>query len=193
MGITISSYDARWPGEFRAIAATLRAALGDRALRIDHIGSTAVSGLAAKDKIDIQVTVRDFASIASIVAAISAVGYISVGEMIMHDHRPPSSVGPEADWEKSLLSALPERRPTNIHIRAAGRPNQRYPLLFRDYLRCHPVALGAYAEIKRQLARYHPDDQDFYYDIKDPVCDVIIDAAEEWAQHSNWQQESSDA
>ncbi|MBA3826936.1 MAG: GrpB family protein [Ktedonobacterales bacterium] len=53
-------------------------------------------------------------------------------------------------------------------------------------MRSHPAAVGAYAEIKRQLARYHPDDQEFYYDIKDPVCDLIIAAAEEWARHSGW-------
>ena len=174
------------------MAAPLRAVLGAQALRIDHIGSTAVPGLAAKDKIDLQVTIRDFADIVAIIAAISAVGYQPLRATLMHDHRPPGATGPDTDWEKSMLTSLPDGRPTNIHIRAAGRPNQRYPLLFRDYLRGHPVAMGAYAEIKRQLARYHPDDQEFYYDIKDPVCDVIIDAAEEWARHSGWHQGPAD-
>lgn len=190
--ITIVPYDPRWPDEFMALAQALRAALGPRALRIDHIGSTAVPGLAAKDKIDIQVTVRDFNESAAINAAITSVGYELFQAAIIHDHRPPGMAGPDSDWEKSTFTSLPQHQPANVHVRAEGRLNQRYPLLFRDYLRAHPVALGAYAEIKRQLARYHPDDLDFYYDIKDPVCDVIMDAAEDWAQQTGWKQGPAD-
>ena len=190
--ITIVPYDPRWPEEFVALADPLRQALTDEALRIDHIGSTAVLGLAAKDKIDIQVTIGDFSNITMILAAITALSYQVFREPLLHDHRPPAATGPESDWEKSTLTSLPEVRSSNIHVRAQGRPNQRYPLLFRDYLRGHPIAVGAYAEIKRQLARYRPDDLDFYYDIKDPVCDVIIDAAEEWARSSEWVQGPAD-
>ena len=190
--ITIIPYDPQWPAEFVALAHPLRQALAAEALRIDHIGSTAVPGLAAKDKIDIQVTVQDFSTITAILAAITALGYAVFREPIVHDHRPPATTGPESDWEKSVLTSLPTRRPANIHVRAAGRPNQRYPLLFRDYLRCHPSAIGAYAEIKQQLARYRPADLEFYYDIKDPVCDIIIAAAEEWAAQTSWAQGPAD-
>lgn len=190
--IRIVPYDPQWPEEFSALAWPLRQALGIEALRIDHIGSTAVPELAAKDKIDIQVTVRDMSNITAILAALTPLGYAVFREPILHDHRPPAATGPESDWEKSTLTSLPEGRSANIHVRAEGRPNQRYPLLFRDYLRTHPIAVGAYAEIKRQLARYRPDDLEFYYDIKDPVCDVIIDAAEEWARSTAWAQGPSD-
>ena len=71
-----------------------------------------------------------------------------------------------------------------------GRANQRYPLLFRDYLRAHPLARDAYAIIKQQLARYYPQDENAYYNIKDPVCDLIWSAAEEWAQSTDWKPES---
>lgn len=190
--ITIVDYHPQWPKEFVALAQSLREAVGSAALRIDHIGSTAVPGLAAKDKIDIQVTVRDFSNITAILAAITPLGYAIFRAPILHDHRPPTASGPESDWEKSTLNSTEAARASNIHVRAAGRPNQRYPLLFRDYLRQHPIAVGAYAEIKRQLARYRPDDLDFYYDIKDPVCDVIIDAAEEWAHVTGWAPGPSD-
>jgi GrpB-like predicted nucleotidyltransferase (UPF0157 family) len=63
-----------------------------------------------------------------------------------------------------------------------GNPNQRYPLLFRDYLHANPEAAEAYARIKRALARYHADDIDAYYEVKDPVCDLIFQAAELWAK-----------
>ncbi len=193
MNITIVPYDPNWPAEFLALARPLRERLGESALRIDHVGSTAVPGLAAKDKIDIQVTIQDFGDIATILDKITALGYQIFLEPIIHDHRPPGATGPDSDWEKSTLNSGHDIRPSNIHVRAVGRPNQRYPLLFRDYLRAHPVATGAYAEIKRQLARYHPDDIEFYYDIKDPVCDVIIDAAEDWARQTGWEQAAPDA
>src|SRR6185437_2768817 len=73
--IIIVPYDPTWPAEFGAVARPLRAALGSLALRIDHVGSTAVPGLAAKDKIDIQVTVQDFTNITRINAAITNLGY----------------------------------------------------------------------------------------------------------------------
>jgi len=72
-------------------------------------------------------------------------------------------------------------------------PNQRYPLLFRDYLRASLPARESYALVKRALARLHPDDVDAYYDVKDPVCDLILDAAERWAAETGWQAPQSDA
>jgi GrpB-like predicted nucleotidyltransferase (UPF0157 family) len=60
-------------------------------------------------------------------------------------------------------------------------------------LRTHPIASAAYAQIKINLSQRDPDDVDFYYDIKDPLCDIIIDAAEDWAQLTDWQMAASDA
>jgi len=70
--IAVVPYDGRWPQEFRRIGGTLRAAMGDLALRIDHIGSTSVPGLAAKDVIDLQITVEtlDPGSIAAALASL---------------------------------------------------------------------------------------------------------------------------
>ncbi|MBA3825061.1 MAG: GrpB family protein, partial [Ktedonobacterales bacterium] len=121
--ITIVAYDPQWPAEFQRIAAPLRTALGAQALRIDHIGSTAVPGLAAKDKIDIQVTLHDLTNTAAVVAMISALGYQPFGALITLDHCPPGANGPASDWQKSLLTSFPDGRPPNIHIRASGRPN----------------------------------------------------------------------
>lgn len=82
-------------------------------------------------------------------------------------------------------------RPTNLHARVQGRPNQIYPLLFRDYLRAHPTAAAAYGVVKIQLAQLLPDDPDVYYAIKNPVCDVITGAAQEWAKLIGWEMEPS--
>jgi GrpB-like predicted nucleotidyltransferase (UPF0157 family) len=183
--IEVVSSRAEWPDEFHRIAANLRAALRDLALRIDHIGSTSVPGLAAKDIIDVQVTVAALDSFEPLADGFAAAGYTLRPEII-RDHRPPGATGPEEDWEKRMARKPPEQRATNVHVRVAGRPNQRYALLFRDYLRAHPAASAAYAEVKRQLAVHHPDDIQAYVTIKDPVCDVIMSAAEEWAVATGW-------
>ena len=176
---------------FIAVAQPLRTALGELALRIDHIGSTSVPGLAAKDVIDVQVTLKDFSCTPQLVSALGSLGYTLIPH-ISTDHLPPLYQGSETDWEKLIFRPPANQRPTHLHVRALGRPNQRYPLLFRDYLRAHPVASAAYAQIKTSLSQRHPDDVDFYYDIKDPLCDIVIDAAEDWAQATGWQMGASD-
>lgn len=187
--ITIVPYKPNWPEAFAAIAHPLRAVLGNLALRVDHIGSTSVPGLAAKDIIDVQVTVKDFTCTPQLVAALGTLGYTLAPE-ITTDHIPPLYEGPATDWEKRYFRPPAELRPMHLHVRTQGRPNQRYPILFRDYLRAHPVAREAYALIKTNLSHRHPDDVEFYYDIKDPLCDIVIDAAEDWAEATGWQVET---
>jgi len=188
--IQIVPYDQRWPEEFRRIGMPLRAALGDLALRIDHIGSTAVPGLAAKDVIDVQVTVAVLDTDA-LVPAFATLGY-TLWEGITGDHLPPRCNDPLEEWRKLFFRAPEGQRRTNMHVRQAGRANQRYALLFRNYLRIDPLVSGAYGQIKEALARLHPDDLDAYYDVKDPVCDVIMAAAERWARETNYTPGPSD-
>jgi GrpB-like predicted nucleotidyltransferase (UPF0157 family) len=189
--VEIVPYDHRWPADFAAIGAALRGALGDLALRIDHIGSTSVPGLAAKDRIDVQLTVPDFERIELAQAALEQLGYTSVPGTL-RDHEPPGWAGSDEQWQKRFFRAPPGQRPTNLHVRAAGRANQRYPLLFRDYLRAHPRSAAAYAELKRRLAD-NLRDLETYPDVKDPACDLIFVAAEEWAVVTTWQLGPSDA
>lgn len=188
--IKIVSYDANWPYEFAWIAATLRQALGDHAERIDHIGSTAVPGLVAKDIIDIQVTISQFDPMVE--RALAALGY-KRNVAITADHVPPLFNGPSNEWDKWYFRPPIEQRPMHLHVRVGGRANQRYALLFRDYVRAHPVTASAYGLIKRQLAQAAPTDLEFYYDVKDPVCDIIWDAAEDWARTTAWIPARSDA
>jgi len=177
--IEIVPYDEAWPVQFQQVAAPIRAALGDLALSIDHIGSTSVPGLAAKDVIDVQVTVAELEQ-EPIVTALTGLGYVHL-DWISGDHIPPSYDEQPDEWQKLIFRGPEDQRRVNLHVREAGRANQRYALLFRDYLRADPLAAGAYAQIKHALARLHPTDQDAYYDVKDPVCDIIMAAAELWA------------
>lgn len=179
--VAIVEPKATWPAEFEAIATNLQKVLGAAALRVDHIGSTAVPGLPAKDIIDVQVTVAalDRERLAS---ALSRAGFVDQG--IGADHRPPGAAGPDDEWGKLLFKPT-TGRPVNVHVRVAGRPNQRYPLLFRDYLRAHRDAAEAYARLKRGLADLGID-PGAYSDVKDPACDLIFIAAEDWAERTGW-------
>jgi GrpB-like predicted nucleotidyltransferase (UPF0157 family) len=188
--IEIVPYDPNWPLEYERIAADVRAALGALAMRVDHIGSTSVPGLAAKDVIDVQVSVANFAP--PLAAAFASIGYILVPE-IQSDHIPPMAVGVGSavtlaggDWEKRYFQPRPEQRNTHMHVRILGRANQRYALLFRDYLRTHPSAAAGYEALKRVLAEFHREDRLAYTTIKDPVCDIIMSAAEDWAIATGW-------
>lgn len=188
--IIIVPYKLSWPEEFAEVAGKIRSAAGDSALAIHHIGSTSVPGLAAKDVIDIQMTVADLADIA--VAPIEVLGY-TFREQVLTDHCPPGMELAPVELEKRYFSGKDFPTPVHLHVRVIGRFNQRYALLCRDYLRTHPMAANAYAEIKRQLARYFPNDVDAYYAIKDPVFDAFMAGAFEWASHTGWEPAPSDA
>src|SRR6476619_1320819 len=102
MTVVIVRYDERWPADFAAIGAALRGVLGDLALRIDHIGSTSVPGLAAKDRIDVQLTVANFERFELVQGALERLGYTIVPGNTS-DHRPPGWVGTDAQWEKRFF------------------------------------------------------------------------------------------
>jgi GrpB-like predicted nucleotidyltransferase (UPF0157 family) len=118
--IVIEPYSERWPGDFARLGRRLRAVLGDRALRIDHIGSTAVPGLDAKDRIDVQVTVAELDD-ANPLGGTGLVEFAPVS-----DHQPPGLAAATDDWRKRLFQTPAEERPGNVHVRLDGRPNARY-------------------------------------------------------------------
>lgn len=187
--VEIVSYQQSWPFEFQKIATPIRQHLGGLALRIDHIGSTSVPGLSAKDVIDLQITVAALDE--QVIAALQALGYTRC-EGIWRDHCPPHFVGPESEWEKLFFYPPAGQRRTNMHVRIQGRANQRYPLLFRDYLRAHPASAEAYAELKRRLAQ-HLAEPEMYPEVKDPAVDLIHFAAEDWAAAVHWRPGPPDA
>jgi GrpB-like predicted nucleotidyltransferase (UPF0157 family) len=186
--VEIVAYQPAWPLEFRAIAARLRHGLGSLARRVDHIGSTSVPGLAAKDVIDIQVTVAALDE--RLRSAMHSIGYIQHEARV--DHRPPGSTGSERDWTKWFFHPPADERRAHVHVRLQGSRNQRYALLFRDYLRAHPATAEAYADLKRRLAQSLSDPRT-YPDVKDPAVDLIYLAAEAWASDTDWRPGPSDA
>jgi len=181
--IAIEPYRAEWPEQFSTLGERLREVLGALALRIDHVGSTAVPGLPAKDIIDIQVTARALTT--ELDEAVSSAEYERLAH-ITRDHVPPGGPTDSEQWSKWFYNERVEARRVNLHVRVAGRANQRYAVLFRDYLRANSAAAAAYGQVKVALADYHPEDADAYYAIKDPVCDIVMAGAEAWAGAVGW-------
>jgi GrpB-like predicted nucleotidyltransferase (UPF0157 family) len=177
--LVIVGYDPTWPDQFERLAAALRDRLGDGVVSIDHIGSTAVPGLAAKDVIDLQVTVASLTHADRLAPAFGELGYLPTP--LRQDHQPAGDPSDPGRWEKRLWQNTPGARRVNAHVRVNGWPNQRYALLFRDYLRAHPAAAAAYARLKHTLAERLGDDLDAYTEVKDPACDLVMVAAEAWA------------
>ena len=182
--MTIVDADPGWPEDFERIADGIRDALGPDALRIEHIGSTSVPGLASKDVIDVQITVNDERLLERAAATLAHVGWRRPPGT-WSDHPVPGLPTDESEWRKVFLDGPAGSRLVRVHVRVAGRANTRYALLFRDFLRTHANEATAYAELKRRLATIAPDG-DTYADTKDPACDLIYFAAERWAQETGW-------
>lgn len=180
--IEILEYRPIWVAEFEQISARLRNVLGDAALRVDHVGSTAVPMLCAKDIIDVRVTVRRLEP--NIDDRMLKAGFLKHPD-VKTDHVPPGCVDSADDWAKLFYLQPTGTRRTHIHVRQVDRPNQRYALLFRDFLRANPSTADAYGELKRRLAAALADAA-AYPDVKDPAVDLIYFAAERWAACTGW-------
>jgi len=182
--VVVTSYQPHWVEEFTRIAKHIRDLVGPAAIRIDHIGSTAVPGLGAKDVIDLQITVSDLDAADGLTHALRTAGFRH-GITLEYDlfHR-KSETDPEL---RKLYMREPEgERRAHIHIREHGRFNQRYALLFRDYLRSAQDVRAEYELLKRRASQLFPDSIDGYLFLKDPVLHIIYEAASLWAEKVGW-------
>lgn len=182
--VVVTPYQSQWVSDFTQIAGRVRAVAGGAAIRIDHIGSTAVPGLAAKDVIDIQITVADLEKADGLIRPLIAVGFRQ-GTKFEYDEFHGK---PETDVElRKLYMREPEgERRAHIHIRELGRFNQQYALLFRDYLRASNVLREQYEFLKQRAAQVFPDSIDGYLYLKEPVFHIIYEAACLWANTVGW-------
>ncbi|HTX51586.1 MAG TPA: GrpB family protein, partial [Caulobacteraceae bacterium] len=148
--IEIVEPQTRWAEEFARIGAALRQNLGPLARAIHHIGSTSVLGLAAKDIVDVQVSVAGLHPLAPLQTAIEAAGFrVRDDYDVVHDHVPPGADPTPANWAKRRAAAPVGSKRVHIHLRVEGALNARYALLFRDDLRAAPQSAAAYAQIKQ--------------------------------------------
>jgi GrpB-like predicted nucleotidyltransferase (UPF0157 family) len=141
--IVVAPYDPAWPQLFAAEAARIRETFGLRALRIEHVGSTSVPGLAAKPVIDIQVSVQSLQPRDLHRELLVQLGYthFPLGEF---DLVYPFFKRP-AGWPSTH----------HVHLCVSGSEQERNHLIFRDYLRNNPRGAAEYVELKRSLAELH--------------------------------------
>jgi GrpB-like predicted nucleotidyltransferase (UPF0157 family) len=182
----IVDHDRRWPEQFQLVTARVREALEDVECSVEHIGSTAVPGLAAKDVIDVMTAVGNNSALVKAADALAAAGWSVRPAGQGNDHPVPGLASDPREWVKRFAHEPEGDRRTNVHVRIVGRANHRYALLFRDFLKAHPDEAARYAEAKRSLAEWC-DSTAQYAEEKDPVCDVIYLSAERWAEEVAWQ------
>lgn len=182
--VEVIAYQPRWADEFARIARRIRDVVGWAATRIDHIGSTAVPGLGAKDVVDIQITVSDLDEVDGVTNPLRADGFRQ-GTAFQYDvfHGKPEA---DPELRKLYMREPAEERRAHVHIRELGRFNQRYALLLRDYLRASDEVRAEYELAKRRASQLFPLSIDGYLFLKDPVLHIIYEAASLWAEKVGW-------
>jgi len=180
-GVRVVPHDSAWPSLFVQQARALRAALGAVALRIDHIGSTAVPGLVAKPVIDIQISVADLVPLDAYKVPLEELGYVFRMD--------------NTERTKRYFRERLGTRRTHIHVRRAGSFGEQFALLFRDFLRMHPDVALRYGGLKMALAEEFslPEQRHAYTDAKSPFIWETMAKADAWAQQTGWTPGPSDA
>jgi GrpB-like predicted nucleotidyltransferase (UPF0157 family) len=177
--VIVVPYIDGWPALFARTARALRVALGDVPSRIDHIGSTAVPGLAAKPVIDIQISVPALEPVSRYRGALESLGYV-----FREDNE---------ERTKRYFRERPGQPRTHVHVRRAGSWSEQFALLFRDYLRVHPDDARRYATFKIRLAEKYGEDRDGYTEAKGPFLWEIMKKADRWSKAVGWEPGASDA
>jgi GrpB-like predicted nucleotidyltransferase (UPF0157 family) len=161
--VKVVDYDPDWPRKFETHAGRIADALGRAALRVEHVGSTSVPGLAAKPVIDILVVVPDSADESAYLPPLEAAGYVLRVR--------------EPDWNEHRMFRTPELD-VHVHVYSAGCPEVGRVLTFRDRLRRNPDDRRRYERTKRELAAKDWPDMNAYADAKTEVIESIIAAAQ---------------
>ena len=159
--VTVLPYDEMWEKNFADIKSELQNALGNLALRIEHVGSTSVQGLSAKPIIDIDVVIKDYADFDAVLCALQNIGYEHEGNLGIAG-REAFTYEDKAHLQKHHLYVCPQ-----------NSAELKRHIAFRDYLRIHPDAVREYSRIKEEGAALYPYDVDRYIEHKSPFIDTI--------------------
>lgn len=157
--IHLAEYDPTWPALFEREAKRIRATLGTKALRIEHVGSTSVPGLAAKPLIDIDLVVADSSDEDAYVPELEAAGYVLRIR--------------EPDWYEHRLFKGPDTN-VNVHTFSDGCKEVERMVAFRDWLRTHDGDRMLYESAKRELAASEWRYVQSYADAKSKVVEEIV-------------------
>ena len=164
--VALAPHDAAWAESAHAVIDALRRILGGDALDIQHVGSTAVRGIAAKPIVDIAVRVAEIADMRRHDAALAASGIMYCKE--------------EHGGQALYCMGSDEMRTHYIHVVRRDDPAWRNYLLFRDYLNAHEAAARRYSDLKRELMAQFPLDREAYTQGKQPLIQEILTEARAW-------------
>ena len=164
--VTVVEYDPRWPERYEREEERLLDAIGGRVERIEHVGSTAVPGLAAKPIVDVTATLADWDQAGECVGPVESLGYEYF----------PESAERDPEW-RYFERRSDDGQAFNLHLRPSRSDHLERNLRLRDYLREHPEAAREYEEIKREAAAEHPDDIEAYSEAKTDFIESVLEAA----------------
>ena len=167
--VRIVDYDPAWPGLAEQELRRIKGALDGVAVRLEHVGSTAVPGLAAKPILDLQLSVDAIEPRERYVVALEGLGYLFV----------PAPESPDYH----LFAKPPERpRTHHLHVGEAGSEHEFRHVAVRDFLRSHPDEAARYAALKREVVARHPQDRLAYIDGKHGYVTALERRAVTWAR-----------
>lgn len=158
--VTLVEPQARWEADGARLTARLRRVL-PAAVAVEHVGSTAVPGLLAKDIVDVQVEVASWEQVEASERPLAEAGFPRRADIDGDPVRAELDPDPQ-QWRKRIHLSADPGRPANVHVRVAGTASARLALSFRDRLRRDRQARERYAELKRELVARHPADVDAY-------------------------------
>jgi GrpB-like predicted nucleotidyltransferase (UPF0157 family) len=167
--VRIVDYDSVWPVMAEQELRRIKEAVGDVAVRLEHVGSTAVPGLAAKPIIDLQLSVAAIEPRERYVAPLERLGYLFA----------PAPESPDYHF----FAKPPERpRTHHLHVCETRSDHEFRHVAVRDFLRRHPDEAARYAAVKREVVAHHPQDRLAYIDGKDAYVTALERRAVTWAQ-----------
>jgi dephospho-CoA kinase len=174
--------DPTWPDQAARLLARLRHVLGEVLVTADHVGSTAVPALVAKDVIDLQLGVRALADVddPAVLERLRQAGF-PLAEGVRSDF----DRGSQGEWPKRMLGSADPARIAHIHVREVGSDGWSWALVFRDWMRADGAARADYALEKQRLAATI-DTVSEYADAKEPWFDSVHDRAQAWAEATGW-------
>jgi dephospho-CoA kinase len=180
--VVLDEPDPAWAEQGRRLTQRLRHVLGDRAATVDHVGSTSIPELVAKDVVDVQVGVATLtaADDPAFVTDLAAAGFPRV-----EDHANADRSKDGTPWPKRFHGGCDPGRVVHVHVREVGSPGWRWALLFRDWLRAEPDERHAYAAIKVELASRLATATE-YAGAKEPWFDSVDERANAWAERTGW-------
>ena len=159
--VIVLPYDEAWESAFESIKSEIEAALGDIAIRIEHIGSTSVKGMSAKPCIDIDVVIRDYSVLDDVVQRLNAIGYIHEGDLGIKGR------------EAFKYADKPHLMTHHLYVCPSDSEELHRHITFRDFLRGNPEAVKRYSQVKEKAAELFPNDIDGYIQYKSPCIEQL--------------------